>query len=108
MGWDYNIKSQRTFKNIVIKVHMQPFQILRTLIDISDKIKIVFTEFEYLFLFPRYLFSKLAKTLLFCFCDKKNREIELAPWALLVTSFQEHALFTKAKLYYYTVYSHSV
>ena len=63
----------------LIKVHMQPFQILRTLIDISDKIKIVFTEFEYLFLFPRYLFSKLAKTLLFCFCDKKTERLNLHP-----------------------------
>ena len=59
---------------------MQAFQILRTLIDITEKIKTLFTKFKYLFLFPRYLFSKLAKTLLFCVCGEKNRGIKFAPW----------------------------
>ena len=34
---------------IAVKVHMQAFQIFRTLIDIADKIKILFTKFKYLF-----------------------------------------------------------
>ena len=32
-----------------VEVRMQQFQILRTLRDITDKIKILFTEFKYLF-----------------------------------------------------------
>ena len=83
---------------------MQSFQILRTLIDISDKIKILFTEFKYLFLFPRYLFSKLAKSDLILSLRRNNREIKFAPWTLVVTSFKEHVLFTKAKLYYTDIY----
>ena len=88
-------------------MHMQPFQILRTTIDISDKIKIVFTEFKYFFV-SEICVLKVGKNTLILFLQQKNREIEPAPWALLVTSFKEHALFTKVKLYYYTVYSHSV
>ena len=60
-----------------VKLHMQPFQILRTLlIDISDKIKILFTELKYRFMFPRYLFSK---TLLFCFFVKITEILNLLP-----------------------------
>ena len=59
------------------KVHMQPFQILRALIDIGDKIKNCLPNSKS-FLFPRYLFSKLAKTRLLCFCGKNLREIELS------------------------------
>ena len=72
-----------THHEITFKVHMQSFQILRTLIDISDKIKILFTEFKYLFLFPRYLFSRLAKSDLTLSLRRNNREIKFAPWTLV-------------------------
>ena len=73
----------KSHKQIIFKVHMQVFQTISTLIDISNGIEVLFTKFKYLFLFPRYLCLKLAETLSFCVCGERNRGIRFAPWTLV-------------------------
>ena len=62
LGFFNNLnKTQINGCDTFVKVHMQSFQILRTLIDISDKIKILFTEFKYLFFVSTISVLKVGK-----------------------------------------------
>ena len=58
---------------------MQAFQILRTLIDITDKIKTLFTKFKYIFFSQDICSQSWQKRSYFVSAAKKTEGLNLLP-----------------------------